>query len=181
MWYRGVSAGGFALAWACFGNSAWAAEARLSYERAAGAESCPDVAGLRDAVRSRLGYDPFTETAPASLVASVAATDTGLRGVVKSFDASGVPIGERELTVRDETCEELVQAGGLDLHCNPELGGQRVRFVAATTEPWRECCNASACAARADLSYPLLDLVFNGSEADGTKDGRRVRLQRVDP
>jgi hypothetical protein len=110
MWYRGVSAGGFALAWACFGNSAWAAEARLSYERAAGAESCPDIAGLRDAVRSRLGYDPFTETATASLVVSIAASDTGLRGVVKSFDASGVRVGERELTVHDETCEELVQA-----------------------------------------------------------------------
>ena len=131
------------------------------------------------------------------------------------------------------------------------LEGQRVRFVAATTEPWREwcslqtprasvdgtygclpegaivrcaadgactltnppsggpqpvdegkaalcgallfhprgttggsstcVCNASGCAARADFSYPLLDLIFNGSEADGTKEGQRVRLQRLDP
>jgi len=42
-------------------------------------------------------------------------------------------------------------------------------------------CNASGCAARADQSYPLLDLIFDGSEADGTKEGQRVRLQRVDP
>jgi len=43
----------------------------LVYTRAPDAEDCPDAESIRQAVRSRLGYEPFYDPAPATLAARI--------------------------------------------------------------------------------------------------------------
>jgi hypothetical protein len=42
---------------------------RLVYERGPGVEHCPDQAAIREAVASRLGYDPFFPSSDKTIVA----------------------------------------------------------------------------------------------------------------
>jgi hypothetical protein len=83
---------------------------RLSYQRGAGAERCPDELAVRSAVAARLGYDPFHEPAQLELEARVAAQGTGLLGSVTAKSSDGQSRGSRELRSEQADCAELSSA-----------------------------------------------------------------------
>ncbi|MHB8417702.1 MAG: hypothetical protein ACYDCL_06480 [Myxococcales bacterium] len=90
-----------------------AARTRLSYERAAGAERCPDAGALRSEVAARLGYDPFSE--PAERIVSVVFTrgGTGLSASIALQSVAGAPLGERRLDAAGGNCRDLASAVAL--------------------------------------------------------------------
>ena len=84
---------------------------RLVYGRAAGANTCPEEAELRAAVRARLGYDPFFPWADQTVVVHVAAKpNRKLSGKVYVVDAQGRASPEREFTTAVDECQELILA-----------------------------------------------------------------------
>lgn len=89
--------------------------ARLVYVRGAGAESCADEASMRQAVASRLGYDPFRVVADTTLTADVSRENGVFHGHVKLVDASGVERGARTLESRAGDCGELTSAMALSM------------------------------------------------------------------
>ncbi len=88
---------------------------RLVYARGPGAEQCPDQPVLRDAVASRLGYDPFFPSSDKTIVARILRDEKGLHGQVELVDEHGVQVGLRELTAEAEQCEQLVRAMALSI------------------------------------------------------------------
>jgi hypothetical protein len=86
---------------------------RLTYERGAGAERCPDEGVLRKAVEQRLGYDPFFPWADRTIVVRVATDARGVRAVIEMLDKSGILSGARELTAPAAECGELVSGMAL--------------------------------------------------------------------
>jgi hypothetical protein len=97
-----------ALALSTAGRAGAAPTARLDYQRASGAEACPDVTELRRAVRERLGYDPFVVEADQTMVATIRPEGPDLRGEVRLVDAAGKVRGSRELRAAAPECAELV-------------------------------------------------------------------------
>lgn len=87
--------------------------ARLTYVRGDGAASCPDEDALRQAVASRLGYDPFFPSARKSVVAEVSRGDKGFRGRIVILDEHGLSRGERVLPPSGKDCGETVRAMAL--------------------------------------------------------------------
>jgi hypothetical protein len=87
--------------------------ARLRYTRARGAERCPDERTLARAVASRLGYDPFRDQAPRTVVAYVRASGGALQGTVTLIDAAGTASGDRRLVAAGGDCAELVASMAL--------------------------------------------------------------------
>jgi hypothetical protein len=83
---------------------------RLTY---AGVAGCPSEASLREAVRARLGRDPFRDDAPRSLVAGVTRVGRKLHGAIELREASGAVAGARKLEAADGDCEELVASMAL--------------------------------------------------------------------
>lgn len=114
-----------ALAFAC---AVWCASARgestarLDYRRDAGAEDCPDEAGLRRAVTERLGRDPFDDTSESRFTVSITGSPGALVGRITREGDAGQAEGVRELSGRG-SCSELVDALALalSLAINPEL------------------------------------------------------------
>jgi hypothetical protein len=88
---------------------------RLVYVREAGTESCPHEMELRMAVTSRLGYDPFSATASAAIVARLSVLDQALAGSVELVDENGISRGRRELSSNAEHCDELARALALSI------------------------------------------------------------------
>jgi hypothetical protein len=80
---------------------------RLSYTRETGAEACPDELVFRDSVLSRLGYDPFEDSAPRTLKIVVRRSGNALLARVELYDASGHLLGERDLNGSGTGCSEL--------------------------------------------------------------------------
>jgi hypothetical protein len=95
---------------------------RLSYERGAGAEFCPDEVALRRAIAARLGEDPFLPSLPRLFRLTLVASSGRLRGTVELV-TNGVTEGRRELDGDAEACAELVEAMALavSLAINPNL------------------------------------------------------------
>jgi hypothetical protein len=83
---------------------------RLSYTREAGADSCPEESVFRDSVLSRLGYDPFEESAPRALTVVVRRTGDTLVARIELRDAAGHLQGERVLNGTGTDCSELGNA-----------------------------------------------------------------------
>ncbi len=81
--------------------------ARLTYERRAGAEQCPDEGALRRAVASRLGYDPFHDDAPLTIAASIEGRRASLHARITRRDEQGRASGAREFDAAGD-CEGLV-------------------------------------------------------------------------
>jgi hypothetical protein len=93
----------------CVSTRGWASPTvRLDYQRAPGLEACPDEPELRNAVRERLGYDPFVADAEQQVVAKLTSAVGELRGEVRLLDASGQARGTRELRAPQHECAELV-------------------------------------------------------------------------
>jgi len=84
--------------------------ARLVYQRAAGAESCPDVDALQQLVSTRLGYSPWTDD-DERLVEVALTRDRGqLVARIELRDPQSGRSGERRLSSRAAGCEELAAA-----------------------------------------------------------------------
>jgi hypothetical protein len=87
--------------------------AKLAYARGAGAEACPTEAALRQAVATRIGYDPFFPAASKSVIAQVTRAKSGYRGHIQIVGEDGNVRGERDLASSGEDCAELVHAVAL--------------------------------------------------------------------
>jgi hypothetical protein len=87
---------------------------RLIYERAANAAECPDRDTVLDAVRARLGFDPFREPAEITIAASVSRAGEQLYARIRLSDGTG-QTGERRLASHRADCAELASAMELAL------------------------------------------------------------------
>jgi hypothetical protein len=88
---------------------------RLLYTRGPGAEACPDLAAVRDAVAARLGYVPFDERAARLVIVAVASASPTLHARIELRDPSGKIVGLRELSSTSKDCKELASAVELAL------------------------------------------------------------------
>ena len=84
--------------------------ARLVYVRGAGADGCPDEAGVRSAVAARLGYDPFTADASKTIAVAVVRPGSSFQAKIEVRDASGASKGTRRLDSKATECAELAGA-----------------------------------------------------------------------
>jgi hypothetical protein len=85
--------------------------ARLVYVRPLALDSCPDEAAVRNAVASRLGYDPFVDDGPRTVTARILASGRGLRYEVALLDGAAAQRGgKRELSTPGGDCGELASA-----------------------------------------------------------------------
>ncbi|MHB8876315.1 MAG: hypothetical protein ACYC8T_21695 [Myxococcaceae bacterium] len=83
---------------------------RFLYQRGPGAEQCPDEQAVRNAVAVRLGYDALRPQALRSAEARVERAEHGLVARIALRDASGAPLGEREVSAAHFDCAELAEA-----------------------------------------------------------------------
>lgn len=90
-----------------------APSARLVYARGPGAEACPDEGGLRKAIASRVGYDPFFPWAPLTVSVEVMRDSGHFRGRIV-LEMGGFEKGAQtidETPGKDgATCEDLLDA-----------------------------------------------------------------------
>src|SRR6185503_8095001 len=102
------------------------ARAHLLYVREAGAERCPDEAQLRAQVAARLGYDPFSASAPSTISVTLRRSARGLLARIELVDRTGEVTGARSLTAPEPDCVALAQAVELAV----SLAVDPLRFVA---------------------------------------------------
>lgn len=88
--------------------------ARFVYLRNRGTETCPDESDLRAAVFKRLGYDPFSSYAAATMFAEVTADAPGFSANLKLVDGNNSVRGDRVLKTRG-ACAELIEAMALTI------------------------------------------------------------------
>ncbi len=88
---------------------------RLVYVRGPGTNQCPDQDVMRQAVASRLGYDPFFPASDKTIVAKVVLESAHLKGEVELVDERGLRVGLREFTGEPDKCSELVSAMALSI------------------------------------------------------------------
>lgn len=86
---------------------------RFAWARLDGAEDCPSESELKNAVRGRLGRDPFAERAVASIEGAAFREVASYRATLVLRTHEGEATSVRELTSRAETCEALGQAVAL--------------------------------------------------------------------
>jgi hypothetical protein len=108
------------VALAAFGASVLAAStsfaspsARLVYVRDTTASSCPDEVGLHQAVKQRIGYDPFFPWAKTTVVLEVAGAGQAFVAHVWLTNESGLSRGARELRSESKGCAGLIDAAAL--------------------------------------------------------------------
>lgn len=98
---------------------------RLVYDAGSSSASCPNEAGMRAAVRSRLGEDPFTDSGAATrtFALSIEARGELLVGSVELKNDDGTSAGRRTVNGKAGACDELVEALALSvsLAINPDL------------------------------------------------------------
>jgi hypothetical protein len=157
-------------------------KARLVYVRGEGAEGCPAEVDLRLWVMARLGYDPFSPQASRVVIARVEARQHQLFSSVEMADQQGLSTGRRELSSKNERCQELARAMALSisLAIDPERANQ-VRDepgpapatsapARATATPGRAgppAATAPADAAAANREPPPSHVVLRGAFESG--------------
>jgi hypothetical protein len=92
-----------------FERSASADGARLVYERADGAESCPDERALRELVAQKVGRDPF-DGDDAVVTALVRRSGGEIVADVQIDDERAGVHGKRRLASKGPSCDELASA-----------------------------------------------------------------------
>ena len=100
--------------------------ARLSWVRIAGAESCADADALKKSVAARLGRDPFAGSSSIDIEGTVAREPKRWIAKLWMRDDKGAPLGERELTSDADTCASLSEAVSLAiaLAIDPDVPSQ---------------------------------------------------------
>lgn len=111
----GLALGIFVYGVALRSNAAEKSQARLVYVLGAGVRDCPAPMQLRIAVTARLGYDPFSATAPRTVIAQIEEKSSELLGHVELVSDENVSQGARELTAPGDRCSELVRAMALSI------------------------------------------------------------------
>ena len=86
---------------------------------------CPDVVDFKAMVITRLGYDPFSESAPDHVVVSIVAGDGSLGGRIEWRDSSGKWAGDQAFPLASTDCLQLVRAMGFAL-------AMQIQFLAKT-------------------------------------------------
>src|SRR5690348_4148994 len=71
---------------------------RLSWVRGKGAEECPSAGQLAEAVRQRLGRDPFSNDAPRDIEGNVARVDDVWQARLNVLGPDGAVLGSRDLS-----------------------------------------------------------------------------------
>ena len=94
--------------------------ARLEY---AAARGCPPASVLGAEFARRMGYDPFVESAPLRVVATIVREKNVLAGSLTLYDSAGMQVWTRPYTVSASQCLVLVQfmAGTLALRFDPKM------------------------------------------------------------
>jgi hypothetical protein len=110
-WWLGVLAIAPALALSVARADVERPVVALSYERGAGAETCPDQAELEATVASQLGYAPFDPHAARHV--SVRLTRRGSALVAEIVSTNGAASKRRELSSTTRDCAELSRAVAL--------------------------------------------------------------------
>jgi hypothetical protein len=87
----------------------------LVYARGPGAEACPEQAVVREAVKKRLGYDPFFPSSDKTIIVRVLRDGERLRGEVELIDENGTQVGRREFFAPLQQCDPLVHAMALSV------------------------------------------------------------------
>jgi len=82
--------------------------AHLVYVRGPGADVCPNEDAVRQAVATRLGYDPFFFSAPTTIVVEVNRDGPRFAAQVKLVDSQGIERGTRHLTTHTGQCADLI-------------------------------------------------------------------------
>ena len=101
-----------ALAWA--GTAEARPEARLVYLREGPASTCPEEKELVAAIAERLGYVPFTPSAPRVVMVTVDRQSNRWRGKVQAIDGGEVH-GRRELFSDSLSCSDLAASLALSV------------------------------------------------------------------
>lgn len=84
---------------------------RLKYVLTPGTENCPDENYLRTAVGAQLGYRPFGDNAPGSLIVTVTRTPKELEAVIEKQDEAGQLVNTpRKLTAPSWRCDQLIDS-----------------------------------------------------------------------
>lgn len=111
----GLAIGFFVYSVALRSSATEKTQVRLVYVRSAGTKGCPQQMQLRMAVAARLGYDPFSATAPRTVIAQIDGNVGELKGHVELIDDENVSQGARQLTAPLDRCAELVRAMALSI------------------------------------------------------------------
>ena len=88
--------------------------ARFVFLRGPGTDSCPSDADVRQAVQTRLGYEPFSSYAPSTMFAEVSAVNGGFTANLRLADAENAVHGARQLHVQGR-CADLMDAMALTI------------------------------------------------------------------
>jgi len=91
---------------------------RLEYAAGPG---CPDAADFKAVVIARLGYDPFSETAPERVLVRIEPRTETIDGRIEWRDVSGKWVGEQAFPSVSTDCPRLVRAMGLALAIQIQL------------------------------------------------------------
>jgi hypothetical protein len=102
------------------GREARAAPLTVRLEYAAG-PGCPDAADFKTVVITRLGYDPFMESAPERVLVRIEPRTGTIDGRIEWRDASGKWAGEQAFPSVSTDCPRLVRAMGFALAVQIQL------------------------------------------------------------
>jgi hypothetical protein len=97
-----------ALLWSAPARADVPRPVRLDYERHLAA--CPDAAAIRAGVRSRLGYDPFSDQANDCMRVTIRESGRVLEARIELADAQGKLRALRRLVSRNRDCAELASS-----------------------------------------------------------------------
>lgn len=99
-----------ASAQTAFEPAAHSAAARLDYAAPEMGTLCPTRESFEDIVAARLGYAPFSATAPMRVVARIERIQENLHANVEIHDASDAIVGSRDFDGAASECADLAQA-----------------------------------------------------------------------
>jgi hypothetical protein len=125
---------------------------RLVYVRGPGAEACPGQNAVREAVKKRLGYDPFFPNSDKTIILRIVRDSNTFRGEVELIDEQGTQVGKREFSAAPGECDQLMRAMALSIS---------IAIDPNSAETYRQGPEADA---PLDLAEPQPDA--GGSEAE---------------
>ncbi len=128
---------------------------RLVYARGPGAEQCPEQEAVRQAVATRLGYDPFFPASDKTIVARILRDSDRLRGEVELIDEHGVELGLREFSAEANQCEDLVRAMALSISIAIDPKSAETYAQGPPDEPLADSAKAPESAEPAPRRAPL--------------------------
>jgi hypothetical protein len=98
------------VTWSLAVRSEPASRVHLRYTLGEGAARCPAEAAVRDSVAARLGYEPWADRAPRTIIVAVGLVGQLLRARVELRGVQGKIDGVRELSSSRLDCQELSAA-----------------------------------------------------------------------